>query len=61
MSADHARLVHHLKRIAKLAWDAQNENLSPEENEKLDGIIYTCLDLAGEEDKTVGQFTEGVM
>lgn len=58
MTTEHRALVHACKRIAKIAWDAQNERLSPQENEELDNIIYVAMELAGADDMTVGQFTQ---
>lgn len=60
MSADFLKLQFAMKRIVKIAYEAQNENLSPSENEELDDIIHKAMELGGAEDQTVSQFIESV-
>lgn len=60
MSADFLKLQFAMKKIVKIAYEAQNENLSPYENEELDKIMMQAMDLGGAEDQTVSQFIDGV-
>lgn len=57
MTATHRKLVHEMKRLVKIAYDAQCiASLSAEELSALDDIMAIALDISGAEDLTISQF-----